>query len=461
MSSVVSAAGVTRFEEASFDDWLNGRIPQHLSTNAGTTEVAFQGWRNFKEAFAPELIAQAFEETSEAMGRTVTSCLDPFGGSGTTSLACQFLGVKPTTIEVNPYLADLIEAKLETYDLDRVIRDLKKVTEAPVLKTRTPFPGAPATFVEPGINGRYIFSKTIANRLASLRDRILSLRNAQSKRLFRVLLGGIAVPVSNIVVSGKGRRYRQNWTDRSVDPKLVYDLFSASAIRAVYEIRRYQERKERSFKVLKGDARRHLPTATKFDLSVFSPPYPNSFDYTDVYNVELWICGYLRNSKDNRSLRLATLRSHVQIGREYENPQCASGTLRRVLKRLEGVRNRLWDQNIPLMIGAYFADMEKIMIGVRDSLNPFGRVYIVVGDSQYAGIKIPVGKILSELAEQLGYELAGEEPFRSMRASPQQGGRHELNETLLTMQLRKDNSSRHVSRRCCEKHTTSIAEFCN
>ena len=32
------------------------------------------------------------------------------------------------------------------------------------------------------------------------------------------------------------------------------------------------------------------------DLAVFSPPYPNSFDYTDVYNVELWAMGYLRNS---------------------------------------------------------------------------------------------------------------------------------------------------------------------
>src|SRR4051812_10193402 len=98
-------------EPGSFGDWLNGRRLIHLSTNAGAGDVAFQRWRHFKEAFAPELVARAYIETSQSLGRPVKTCIDPFGGSGTTSLACQFLGVHPTTIEVNPYLADLIEAK--------------------------------------------------------------------------------------------------------------------------------------------------------------------------------------------------------------------------------------------------------------------------------------------------------------------------------------------------------------
>src|SRR5690348_3690978 len=99
----------------SFADWLENRDLPHLSTNAGAPGIAFQNWRKFKEAFAPELIGQAYEETSSALGRPVLNAIDPFGGSGTTALACQFLGVYPTTIEVNPFLADLIEAKLWTY----------------------------------------------------------------------------------------------------------------------------------------------------------------------------------------------------------------------------------------------------------------------------------------------------------------------------------------------------------
>lgn len=118
---------MTLADAVTFSDWLDGRRPLHLSTNSGTDRVAFQSWRNFKEAFAPELVGQAYEETSRALGRPVTSCIDPFGGSGTTALACQFLGVSPTTIEVNPFLADLIEAKLSAYDIDQLVADFSDV----------------------------------------------------------------------------------------------------------------------------------------------------------------------------------------------------------------------------------------------------------------------------------------------------------------------------------------------
>jgi DNA modification methylase len=56
--------------------------------------------------------------------------LGPFGGSGTTALACQFLGIQPIIAEVNPFLADLIEAKLTTYKPDDLVRDLARVAKA-------------------------------------------------------------------------------------------------------------------------------------------------------------------------------------------------------------------------------------------------------------------------------------------------------------------------------------------
>jgi len=42
----------------------------------------------------------------------VNRVLDPFGGSGTTALTCGFLGIDSISLEVNPFLADLIAAKL-------------------------------------------------------------------------------------------------------------------------------------------------------------------------------------------------------------------------------------------------------------------------------------------------------------------------------------------------------------
>jgi len=426
---------LTEDRTATLEDWLEGRTPAHLSTNSGTPLVAFQAWRAFKEAFAPELIAQAFEETSAALKRPIRNSIDPFGGSGTTALASQFLGASPTTIEVNPYLADLIEAKLTSYNAVELLDDyallLKRVEDD---CSETIFPGAPATFVAPGKKGRYIFSSDVARRLAGLRSAIMAVENPAHRRLFRVLMAPVSLAVSNVVVSGKGRRYRRNWEERQASPSEVVSLFDAAFVQAVYDIQRFRNRQNLSFELLRGDARALTPSEGDFDVAIFSPPYPNSFDYTDVYNVELWVCGYLNSGDANRALRLQTLRSHVQIKRDYKVSETESRTLERVANELDSVRPHLWNASIPDMVRAYFADMQVIMQRLHSALATGGRAYLVVGDSRYHGVQVPVADILAEISKNIGFRKIADEPFRSMRASPQQGGRLELLETLLTLE---------------------------
>ena len=205
---------------ATLADWLEGRVPTHLSTNSGATPVAFQAWRAFKEAFAPELVAQAFEETGFALGRAVERSIDPFGGSGTTALASQFLGVSPTTIEVNPYLADLIEAKLVTYNASALLDDYSNVLKnARSSEEGALFPGAPVTFVEPGLGGRYLFSLKIARKLAALRNAVLSVGNPDHRRLFRVLLA--PVPWLLVMSSSAAKAGDIDGIGRSVRPMIL------------------------------------------------------------------------------------------------------------------------------------------------------------------------------------------------------------------------------------------------
>src|SRR5271166_2872500 len=201
-----------------FEDWTRHRSVPSLGTNAGADELPFQGWRHFKEAFAPELIARAVANSELPVKR----CIDPFWGSGTTSLACQFLGVHPTTMEVNPFLADLIEAKLVSYDTDALARDLGTIVRRSKLRVddlEEAFGELPPTFIEPGVSDRWIFDRPIASRIAALLHAIDTLANERHRRLFRVLLGGILVEVSNVVVNGKGRRYRRGWERRNRDPR--------------------------------------------------------------------------------------------------------------------------------------------------------------------------------------------------------------------------------------------------
>lgn len=418
-----------------FRDWTGNRPIATIGTNAGAIALPFQEWRRFKEAFAPELIDQAATETSGCINHIV----DPFGGSGTTALAGQFLGVRPTTIEVNPYLADLIEAKIAPVDVDAAAVAFGRVVERAGQSEATTVPkfrGAPATFVEPGVEGRFIFWRDVARRLIAYRDAINLEHDAAIRRLFTVILASATVPASNIVVSGKGRRYRRGWQTRRSSPEVIDSWFRDGVLRALYDLRRFSDRKCRDYRLLRGDARQLVGEIEPLDLAVFSPPYPNSFDYTDVYNVELWTLGYLDSPAKNTELRKQTLRSHVQIYRDMSSNGVCSPLLLRTMQDLEAASANLWNRHIPAMIGAYTADMAIVLKGLADKLRSKGRIYMVVGDSRYANIDVPIAAILAEVSPGLGLEPLRVEPCRSMRASPQQGGRAELAESLVVLERR-------------------------
>lgn len=323
----------------SFEQWTGKRELATLGTNAGSTAIPFQKWRHFKEAFAPEIVYEAIQSSR---GRVAT-CIDPFGGSGTTALACQFLGVHPTTIEVNPYLADLIEAKLAVYDAERLVRDLGAVLR---LANRTDCSARlaqlPSTFVEPGVGDRWIFDRDVAARILAILLAIENLSTTSHRVLFKVLLGGILVELSNAVVNGKGRRYRRGWDKQRRTSGDVDFAFMEAATAAIGEIGRFGKRASVDYTLVRGDSRASIAGRGPFDLAIFSPPYPNSFDYTDVYNIELWMLGYLRASEQNRALREGTLTSHVQIHRTFAAAPAGSARLDTALQSLKTKANELW-----------------------------------------------------------------------------------------------------------------------
>lgn len=435
VGGILEAAQQITSPHVAFRDWTGDRAITNVGSNAGAAALPFQEWRRFKEAFAPELIEHAAIETPGA----IRHIADPFGGSGTTALAAQFLGISPTTIEVNPYLADLIEAKIAPLDVDAAAAAFGRVVERVAHSESLvlpKLPGAPETFIEPGVNGRFIFWHEVARRMLAYRQAIEDESDPAIQRLFRVILASAAVAASNIVVSGKGRRYRRGWQTRHANPETIDSWFRSGVLRALFDLRRFSDRKCRTYTLLRGDARELVAQLEPIDLAIFSPPYPNSFDYTDVYNVELWTMGYLDSAAKNTKLRNQTLRSHVQIYRDMSCDGLASPLLRETMHKLDEASARLWNRHIPAMIGAYAADMAIVLKGLAAKLRSNGRIYMVVGDSRYANIDVPIAAILAEISPSVGLAPIRVEACRSMRASPQQGGRHELAETLIVLERR-------------------------
>ena len=296
------------------------------------------------------------------------------------------------------------------------------------------FEGAPATFVEPGAKGKYLFSRALARTIIAHRRAVERIGDAGLRRIARVVLAAAALASSNATVSGKGRRYRRRWRERQTRPEALGERFETLGAEVVEDLGRFARRGCARYRLMRGDARTRAAEIGRHDLAVFSPPYANSFDYTDVYNVELWTMGYLASTDESRALRRATLRSHVQIKRAFDAPQGRSATLTRTVEALREARTTLWSPYIPEMIAAYAHDIATVLDHIARGLRPRGRAYVVVGDSRYGGVDVPIAEIVCEIAHARPWRVRTVEPARSMRASPQQGGREELAETLVVLE---------------------------
>lgn len=370
------------------------------------------------------------------MDRFPKTCLDPFGGSGTTALTCQLLGVQPTTIEVNPFLADLITSKLNSYDLTSLKQDYLNVLEVAGKMTVNPkdlLKQAPETLVEPGRDSRWIYSQTVAQRILAIREAISFVNTDSHRTLLLVVLGSVLVPVSNVVVNGKGRKYRHGWETKQKFGTDVDRGFRDAFLMVYTDLVKFSSATRTNFTVFRGDSRKLIPQCDPVDMVIFSPPYPNSFDYTDIYNLELWMLGYLSSRQDNTALRNQTVRSHVQVKRDFTTDELVSTELKRAYRALCRRRRELWDHSIPEMVLAYFGDMHVVLKEVRGKLNRGGKAFLAVGNSKYGGVMVDTAKILTELAPSVGFKFCHTEAMRSMRSSAQQGGREELNESLIVL----------------------------
>ena len=363
-------ANLDRPGAVSLNAWLHGLdSTKPKSSNQGAEDLAFQRWFKFKEACSPELILDIIDGF-ESQPSTI---LDPFAGSGTTALTCQFLGIHPIAVEVNPFLADLIESKLATYSLDRLKVDYYSTIEsASHINVDSEFATfleiAPQTFCEPGVDARWIFSREVLARIFALRFAIEQVEDAANRRLLRIILGSILVHVSNVRISGKGRRYRAGWRASQTLPSQINVLFKERFLNALSDITRFDVRCAKSYTLHRSSCLNISPDLGAFDAAIFSPPYPNSFDYTDIYNVELWILGYIRSPLENSVLRNQTLTSHVQIKKDYWAPPQTSPTLRRALKKLNESKNVMWNDSIPEMVGTYFAELEILFNNLKATI---------------------------------------------------------------------------------------------
>lgn len=366
-------------------------------------------WYFFKEGFSPEIVNFAIEDSRLDHNAIV---FDPFSGSGTTALTAGLHGLRGIGNEVNPFLRFVAQTKCLTVPVtafDDIIEDTLDGIYKPIKSNLLNF----STFSELSDlsqkRGKWLFNSEILNSFEGGRQRI-SRNCSQANALAKLCLINAAMDVANAEKDGKCLRYKKNWQQTLFTKKDFINAFEKHSL-IVREDLIKTEIDSLNVSINLGDSR-SAPAQEKFDLCVTSPPYLNSFDYTDVYRPELFLSQYINTMEDLMKLRLTTLRSHVQVNWEPpirndfgENYLNSLSKIIEAKRLLEVSKEHMWCRKLPLMIQAYFEDMEKVLIGLRKRTNPDGSVWIVVSTSAYVGVEIPVDLILADIATKCGWFL--------------------------------------------------------
>ncbi|SKA88427.1 hypothetical protein SAMN02745166_01415 [Prosthecobacter debontii] len=377
-------------------------------------------WYPFKEGFSAELVSKAIQSIS-ITSKEPYRILDPFGGSGTSPLTAILSGHVAHAVEVNPFCAFTARVKCST-TRPRATKFWKQLDELSILaakaRSKSPLEGQ-STFTKTKGVEKWLFNTEVIRGFQSVSEKLEEM-NCGFKSAFRLAAMRAAMDCCNARKDGKALRYLRDWKERDFAARDFAQQFRANCIQFREDAEMAPLKKEGQAVIRSGDSRNALQKLPpkSFHLFITSPPYLNSFDYSDVYRPELFLGGYVSTNQELRKLRLRTLRSHVQVdwgGATNVNSSLLKGPLDE-LKESQS----LWSSKLPTMVEAYFHDMNRVLKEAHRVLKIGAEAWLVVSTSAYGGVQIPVDLILADLGVKLGFDLDGVYVLRSLRAAGQQ-----------------------------------------
>ena len=382
-------------------------------------------WFKYKEAFSAGLIEHLLSKYKISKG----ILLDPFAGSGTAMFAAGGLGMKSEGIELLPIGRTLIATK-QLIDLDLTEADVKQLAlwrdERPWRKCKT---------VKPINELRITRGAYPAETLDSM-GRFLTASEHENERVQAVLLFALLCILENISYTRKDGQYLR-WDYRSGRRQgkkifnkgeiLAFDKAITDKLHQIVDDLRSGELPEDLFAKArsKADVKLHggscldiMPQfkAKSYDSLITSPPYCNRYDYTRTYALELALLGVSEDGlvKLRQEMLSCTVENRAKdllaINPKWKPAVAAADNqilLQSILAYLDSQKelDLLNNDGIPRMVRGYFYEMACVIFESARVLKSGAPLIMVNDNVRYAGASISVDIILSEIAEQLGFEV--------------------------------------------------------
>jgi len=402
-----------------------------VSFQANRQEMGHR-WCKYREGFSAELVRYVLEKTDLRTGKI----LDPFAGSGAALFVAAEHGLDAVGIEVLPSSTEIVEVrhavlKSDSGKIADQIRDVINRRNWTRPGKRERFPHLRITmgaFPEEneGQLERFLFDA------ARMSDKLMS----------RLLRFSVLCVLEQISFTRKDGQYLR-WDQRSgrclgkkvFDKGRIYS-FDEAITEKLGQIADDLEGREieptlfpleaKPLKLGKiaielGSCLDILPKLKTNSISgvITSPPYCNRYDYTRTYALELAMLGVgedgIRNLRQTMLSCTVENKDKLDLVKKFGSPTFQAASQAFESQRMLGLILEYLDQcktdktinnpGIVRMVKNYFFELAMLIFASARVLKA-GAPFVMVNDNvRYQGAHVPVDLILSDIAEQAGYDV--------------------------------------------------------
>jgi DNA methylase len=431
---------------------LPGRASSSDSNKLAADDRPAHDWYRFVLSYPPHLVRDylsRFEMSSESV------VLDPFCGTGTTIVECKKQGIPSVGIEAHPMSHFASQTKINWATSPEALLELARTIadEATMKLEQKGIYDDPQGWIlreaEPGFEMMSLSPEAMKMLLSDSISplplhKVLVLRDAIERRATPNARGPLVLALARALVSTISNLHFG--PEVGVGPKKEDVPVVSTWLRRVESMAddlRTLGRKDSTSSVVYHADSRTIPTKLaecSIDGVITSPPYPNEKDYTRTTRLESVILGFINSKQELQALKRGKLlRSNtrnVYKGDTDDSWVSNHKEIQRLALAIEARRIELgktsgFERLYAKVTTLYFGGMARHLSDLRRFLRPGARLAYVVGDqASFLRVMIRTGRILGQLAEELGYELESIDLFRTRLAT---ATREQLREEVVVL----------------------------
>lgn len=367
------------------------------------------GWLRLTPAYSVKVVEQVLPEAE-----LDTRVLDPFSGTATTGLCAATHGLEAVTVDLNPFLVWLGNAKLAHYSRDQVSaakatgeRALQRVEAGQSVRADPP----PLFKIE-----RWWTADRL-DFLCALKGTLDDEANGDAavRDLLSVALCRTVIALSNAAFN------HQSMSFKDPAPGLFEDLSVHAKqfeVDLLHVLKTASENPPAGARVVLGDSRDVAGAVEgEFDLVVTSPPYPNRMSYIRELRPYMYWLGYLKEAREAAELDWRAVGGTWGFATSNLNSweRRADGFSTPYFEEvLDGIAHADNKNGLLLSryVAKYFEDMHLHLASLRDVLRPGARLHYIVGNSTFYGTLLPVERLYVDMMQDLGFADCGFEAIR-------------------------------------------------